>query len=232
LNKNTNILGINKECLGQVWRYSSCVKLFISSDSYKDVKNITTSDICNIFDDKNCEAFVSDLLTEENKCISSTSNHEQIYKKIHETLKVTYLSTCSKTKDNDEYCPIVDFMKNGNTTTEAKEYKEALQSTCEDVTCNKSFTEVYKIIYDTSKEALEQQSTRRRDVSVNANVEVSASIDIDLSEAIDLLENNKCTSFAKFMTKEGSSASAGELTTKINLISILVFSIISASLLF
>jgi hypothetical protein len=234
LNKNTNIFGINKECLSQVWRYSSCVKLFISNDSYKDVKNITTSDICSIFEDKNCEAFVSDLLSEENKCISSSSNHEQIYKKIHETLKLTYLSTCSKTEDSDEYCPVVDFMKDGNITSEVdiKEYKEALQNTCEDITCNKSFTEVYKIIYDTSKETLEEQSTRRRDVSVNGNVEISADIDIDLSEAINLLENNKCTSFAKLMVKEDSNSSAGELATKISLISIVVFSIFSATLLF
>ncbi|ORX79755.1 hypothetical protein BCR32DRAFT_294257 [Anaeromyces robustus] len=228
LNKHASEFGINKECLSQVWRYSSCVKLFISDSSYNNIDNITTTDICNIFDDKNCEPFVNDLLNDDFKCIDVSNSNENIYKKIHETLKLTYLSTCSKT-NNDEYCPVVEFMNTGTNITEVgtDEYKKALKSTCEDTSCNKSFSDVYKIIYENDNEN-KSDSRKRREI------EISTEDNDYLPTAISLLENKKCAGFANVMAlKDANAATDGStLSVKINVFSILMLTAITMVILF
>jgi len=233
LNNKFSIFGVNKECLAQVWSYSSCVKLFISEESYADVHNITSTDVCNIFEDKCCEAFVSDLMNTDFKCINENNSNEEVYKKIFESLKLTYLSTCSKTESENEYCPMVEFINSGTNITEigTKEYEDALKSTCEDTSCNKSYSEVYKILYENNEDENEDNASTRR----KRDIVISTAEDIDLEKAIDFLDNKQCVKFAKAMTNQDTGAtqdSGSILSSKVNMPFILLVSVLTLMLLF
>ncbi|OUM68055.1 hypothetical protein PIROE2DRAFT_58343 [Piromyces sp. E2] len=221
LDKSFNIFGINKNCLAQVWSYSPCVKLFISDESYKNVHNITTTDICNIFENTSCNSFVNDLMNTDFKYINKESTNEEIYNKIFESLKFTYLSTCSKTDNNEKYCPMVEFMNSGINITEAgiSDYENALKSTCEDTSCNKSYSEVYKILHENKEEKKEYD-----DSTINKREIIISEEDIDLEQAIDFLDKKQCVSFAKAMTNQDITAtqdSSGLLSIKVNIFTIL-----------
>ncbi|ORX56033.1 hypothetical protein BCR36DRAFT_320824 [Piromyces finnis] len=230
LNKKFNIFGVNKECLSQVWSYSSCVNLFISDESYNNIHNITSSEVCAIFEDKNCNSFITDLMNTDFKCININNSNEEIYKKIYDSLKFTYLSTCSKTENEDDYCPMVEYMNSNMNITEdnLRDYENALKSTCEDKSCNKSYSEVYKILHEGKEENKEYSTStaQKREMVISEG-------EIELDQAIKFLDNNQCIKFSKAMTNQNVDVEDnGFLLTKVNIFTILFITTLTMITLF
>jgi len=126
----------SEQCFNQFNNYSECFKQF---EDYEKTSVSSSSDVTNMckkFDDNSCSSLLSDLKSNNVNCSDSYVG-DTIYRAVFIALRFTYISACSKTKDNTDYCPIAKYLQTSHKIGDiTKDFLQSVTDTCNDSYCN------------------------------------------------------------------------------------------------
>jgi len=148
--RDVEVVDISDSCLNQFSNYKKCFDTFKNYDQEMVQNSKDVNTMCQKFESNDCANLLNDLKTNKVQCDDSYIS-DSIYRAIFIALRFTYISGCSKTEDNSDYCPISKFLqtdhKLGYVT---KDFLTAVTENCENNYCNDEFYNIMDLIKESN----------------------------------------------------------------------------------